>query len=260
MTSPDDTRGVLVSDLRSGDGPYVPPEMATADIPLPDDTLYPRPAISLHSSRAIADRIMGEIGNDGMPIFLISDRYQDLAARATEVARATGQSPRYVEALMLRAIEDGEPWPAAPMIRNDDATPEDIIDAVLGANSDAEILGYALDSADAGEIARVGLSAQAASEAFRDTAEAMRRFSESYADDYADTANASAEALTIDAARREFEFAGWPSLCDHDVWAPCTDACLYPHERTEPHRDTFAQGGRVWLWPMRSTGCVQRWI
>lgn len=192
MISPDDTRGVLVTDLRSVDGPYVPSEMATADIPLPDDTLYPRPAISLHSSR---------IGNDGMPVFDPDERYEDLAARATEVARATGQSPQYVEALMLRAIEDGELWPAAPMIRNDDATPEDIIDAVLGANSDAEIIGYALTSAERGEIAEIMVRSSELLEHVTETAALVGMTF----DELADGTRRVAEALSIEDIREASE-------------------------------------------------------
>ncbi len=50
MILPDDSRGVLVSDLTGDeDGPYVPAEMLTKDIPLPDDYAYPEPAISLEA-------------------------------------------------------------------------------------------------------------------------------------------------------------------------------------------------------------------
>ena len=51
MILPDDSRGVLVSDLVGDeDGPYVPAEMLTSDIPLPDDYVYPAPAISLEDA------------------------------------------------------------------------------------------------------------------------------------------------------------------------------------------------------------------
>ena len=49
---PDDSRGILVTDLIGDeDGPYVPAEMLTKDIPLPDDYLYPAPSISLEDDR-----------------------------------------------------------------------------------------------------------------------------------------------------------------------------------------------------------------
>ena len=47
MILPDDSRGVLVTDLLREDGPHVPPEMRTEDIPLPQDFAYP--AIDLDS-------------------------------------------------------------------------------------------------------------------------------------------------------------------------------------------------------------------
>ncbi len=44
---PDDSRGILVSDMRTGDGPHVPTNMPTDQIPLPQDFDYPAPAIDL---------------------------------------------------------------------------------------------------------------------------------------------------------------------------------------------------------------------
>ena len=44
---PDDSRGILVSDMRTGDGPHVPANMPTDQIPLPQDFDYPAPAIDL---------------------------------------------------------------------------------------------------------------------------------------------------------------------------------------------------------------------
>ncbi len=48
---PDDSRGILVTDLREGDGPYVPTTMPTDQIPLPQDFNYPEPAINLDEGR-----------------------------------------------------------------------------------------------------------------------------------------------------------------------------------------------------------------
>ena len=46
---PDDTRGILVTDLQTGDGPHVPASMATDQIPLPSD--FTSPAIDLDYDR-----------------------------------------------------------------------------------------------------------------------------------------------------------------------------------------------------------------
>lgn len=49
---PDDSRGVLVTDLiGSEDGPHVPASMRTDQIPLPQDFDYPSPAIDLDTDR-----------------------------------------------------------------------------------------------------------------------------------------------------------------------------------------------------------------
>ena len=59
MTSADDSRGVLVSDLRREDGPYVPPEMLTKDIPMPWDNLVLAPRVG-----GVIEVQPGTIGNE----------------------------------------------------------------------------------------------------------------------------------------------------------------------------------------------------
>ena len=46
---PDDTRGILVTDMQAGDGPHVPASMPTDQIPLPSD--FNSPAIDLDYDR-----------------------------------------------------------------------------------------------------------------------------------------------------------------------------------------------------------------
>ncbi len=49
---PDDSRGILVTDLTGpDDGPHVPDSMPTDQIPLPQDFNYPAPAIDLDDDR-----------------------------------------------------------------------------------------------------------------------------------------------------------------------------------------------------------------
>ncbi len=48
---PDDSRGILVTDLQEGDGPHVPANMPTDQIPLPQDFNYPAPAIDMDDDR-----------------------------------------------------------------------------------------------------------------------------------------------------------------------------------------------------------------